>query len=215
MANKKKTRRRRKPVTVDAAVATAPEPSTTTPGASLVPDLKSMTRGVIGKWWYWIGTLPGCPREHLDIGSTDFPKQTEDVRVDSRGKTHRRGQIGSVRELTHVQLQRIEDDAPQCVIRFDAKDDTPCPGGPGDGLDALDAPRRKGRPIRIPTNTQATKAIKDGRPMRPYTAEVTDEPAARYIFAQLCDDQNHPQRSDFYPDPLEVTGLEWPNTTQD
>ena len=187
--------------------------ATLTAGADLVPDIAKHIKGIIGKWWYWIGTLPGCPREHLDIGSTDFPKQVEDVRQDKRGKTIRRGQIGSVRQLTHEQLKRIEADLPQCVIRF--TDDTPSPGGPGDGLEALDAPRRKGRPVRIPTNEQVEKAIEDGRPLRPFAGEVTDEPAARYIFAQLCVDQDKPQRSDFYPDPLEVTGLQWPEDLKD
>ena len=180
----------------------------TTAGASLVPDLKKLTKGVIGKHWYWIGALPGCPREHLDIGSTNFPKMTEDVRRDSRGQTHRRPQIGSIRQLTQVQLQRIQDDLPQCVIRFDT--DGPNPGGPGDGLEVLDKDRRKGEPMRIPTDKQVEEAKKRDRFVDSYSASVLDEPAARYVFAQLCENQERPQRSDFFPEPLEVTGLEWP-----
>lgn len=191
----------------------APSTKRTTSGQSLVPDLSKLTKGVIGKHWYWMGALPGCPREHLDIGSTDFPKMTEDVRRDSRGKTHRTPKIGSLRMLTMAQLHRIEDDLRFCIIRFD-KADSESPGGPGDGLEVLDNDRRKGRPIRIPSDPAVEKAIKDGRPLRPYSAEATDEPAARYVFMKLCD-QDKPQRSDSYPEPMEVDGLPWPSGTQE
>ncbi len=195
-----------------APVATPPDPQTTTPGASLVLDLGKLTKGVIGKYAYWIGALPGAPREHLQIGSIDFPKMEEDVRLDKRGKTKRREQIGSIRRLTLNQLQRVEGDVPQQIIRFDAAGKSP--GGPGDGLEVLDEPRRKGTPMRVPTNANVEKAIKDKFPLRPYSAEVTDEPAARYVFMQLCADQERPQRSDFYPKSLEATGLEWPAGTK-
>lgn len=197
-------------MTDQANAAKAPK---TTAGGKLVPDLAKHTKGIIGKHWYWIGALPGCPREHLDVGSTDFPKMTENVRRDKRGKTHRRGQLGSVRQLTLVQLQRIEDDLPNCVIRFDGEMESP--GGPGDGLEALDNERRKGRAVRIPTDAAIKKAIDDGRPLRPFSPEATDEPAARYVFAKYCEDQDKPQRSDFYPPSLEDSGLEWPKGTKD
>lgn len=196
----------------DGSPLTEPDPKTTTPGASLVLDLDKLTKGVIGKYAYWMGALPDAPREHLQIGSIDFPKMEEDVRIDKTGKTKRRENIGSIRWLTLVQIQRVEDDVLQQIIRFDGAGKSP--GGPGDGLEVLDEPRRKGIPMRVPTDANIEKAIKDKRPLRPFSAEVTDEPAARYVFMQLCADQERPQRSDFYPDPLEVTGLVWPAGTK-
>lgn len=189
-----------------------PNPENTTSGASLVPDLGKLTKGVIGKHAYWIGALPGAPREHLDIGGIDFPKMEEDVRNDKTGKTKRREHIGSIRRLTLVQLQRVQDNVPRQLIRFESAGGSP--GGPGDGLEVLDEPRRKGKSVRIPTNAEIEKGIKHKRLPTPYSPEATDEPAARYVFMVLCPDQNKPQCSDFYPESLETTGLEWPAGTK-
>ncbi len=207
---------------------------TRTAGAKLVPDLKKHQKGIVGKHWYWIGALPGCPREHLDIGSVDFPKMVERVSIDPNSRDTRRVPlIGSVRQLTLVQLKKIEADLPNCVIRFEqtfdeeaasrvkdaakCDDDSPAQlqygpvGGPGSTLEALDVVRRKGHPIRIPTDKAVDEAKKAGRHLKGYSPDLKDEPAADYVFAVLCSDQNQPQRSDFYPEPLSVTGLEWPD----
>ncbi len=211
-------------------------PTTTAAGAHLVPDLKKLKKGVIHKWWYWIGALPGCPHEHLDVGSVDFPKMTEDVRRDSRGRTIRRAHLGSLRHLTRDQLERIRADLPQCVIRFEESEETWRKRADADmrkraaienrtlrdadlelsgTLEDLDLPRRKGRPIRIPTDKAIALAKQHSHRVRMYAAEEHDEPGARYVFAELCADQDRPQRRDFYPDPLEITDLEWPDEMQE
>lgn len=209
----------------------SPANKSTTAGASLVPDLKKHTKGVVGLHWYWMGTLPGCPMEQLWIGSVDFPKMTEDVRRDGRGQTKRVAKIGSLRQLTIDQLERIEADLPNCVIRFDVtkeedeaqreRNRAACDneetrrlydpvGGPGSDLDALDVARRKGHPIRIPTDKAIEEAKKVGHMIQTYSASTRDEPAADYIFMELCANQDRPQRSDFYPECIHVTDLEWP-----
>ena len=205
-----------------------------TAGSKLVPDLAKLQKGIIHEWWYWIGALPGCPREHLDIGSVDFPKMVERVSIDPHSRDTRRAPlIGSIRKMNAAQLKKIEEDLPNCVIRFDltleedaasrvknaakCDDDSPAQmqygdqGGPGSGLEVLDMVRRKGFPIRIPTDKAVADAKKAGGYLKMYSPNTKDEPAARYIFMELCSNQNRPQRSDFYPDPLEVTGLQWPD----
>jgi len=203
-------------------------------GASLVPDLEKNRASVTTLQWFWIGALPGCPRESLDLAGISFPKMTEMVRKDPHqsGKTHRTAKLGALIQLTEAQVERLIDRMPFQVIRFD---DTPeedeakreqgrqrCDteearatygaiGGAGAGIEALDVVRRKGHPIRIPSPEDIAKAKKAGKTVRAYTQGARDEPAARYLFAELCESQTRPQRSDFYPDPLEVTGLEWPS----
>ena len=173
-------------------------------GQDLVPDLAANVDRITVQNWYWIGALPGCPRESLDVGGISFPKMTEAVRLDKSGNTHRVPRIGALAQLTSIQIERIRETLPDRVIRFTGTE--PETDGVGEGLESLDEDnaRRKGHAIRIPTSEQ----VKAGK--RAYTQDPRDEPAARYLFAELCQNQDRPQYSDRYPEPLEVTGLEWP-----
>ena len=82
-------------------------------------------------------------------------------------------------------------------------------------LEDLADPPPKGHLITIPTEGDLAERRKSGRAARQYNPDPRDVPAARYIFAQLCADQVNGSRSDVYPEPLEKTGLEWPDKIEE
>ena len=203
-------------------------------GSDLVYDLEKHRAVITTQNWYWLGALPGCPRETLHIAGVEFSKMTEIVRRNPHNpsQTDRDARIGSLVQLTKAKVELLREKIRLQVIRFvdlpaadaarraearaacktDAAKRVHDPiEGTGAGLEALDVTRRRGHPIRIPTTDDVKAARKHGRVLREYVRDDRDEPAARYLFAQLCANQNQPERSDFYPEPLEVTGLKWPD----
>ncbi len=49
---------------------------------------------------------------------------------------------------------------------------------------------------------------------RRYVAREWDEPAARYMYAVLCQDQENPLRGSGFPQPISETGIAWPETLE-
>ena len=177
-------------------------------------EAHSANTGVLKRYRYWVGVTPSCPVEGIDIAGVNFPKMNEKLIPDPQrsGETKRQGVVGALVWLTEAKIEKLRAHLPLTVIRF-LKD----PGAreePGTGQNIGDnaARPRKGHPIRIPTPAEVRDRQKKGKPTRAYSPDMLrDVPAARFMFAQLCPNQEHPERGEYYPPVLEVTGLDWPD----
>lgn len=184
-------------------------------GSDLVPNLEQNRelKGVNHSSKYWVGVTPSCPVEHIDICGINFPKVNELI-VDDPMRTSVKKRvpvIGSVVELTAQKIQMMRERLPRTVIRF--LDDQGVTNEPGTGQNIGDnhvRPKR-GHVITIPTDSEIDERRKKNKGLRTYTPSKNDVPAARFMFAVLCEDQERGSRGDFYPDVLETTGLEWPD----
>lgn len=178
-------------------------------GADLVPDMAASAPGVTREYYYWVGVFPSCPVDNLTVAGVAFPKVNEDL-VPQAGTTElqRVPHVGGITRLTADKLELIRDRVSQTVLRFrDARaEDEPMAGV---GLSQHFRARR-GHPIRIPSAKAIREAEKSGRTLPRYVAGAHDEPAARYMFAHLCEDQENPRPGGVYPPSLEDAGLHWP-----
>jgi hypothetical protein len=105
----------------------------------------------------------------------------------------------------------MRDKLPRIVIRFTERRAIREEPGTGANMgDNYERPRC-GHLITIPTAEENAARAKRGMPLRKYTPHPDDVPAARFMFAVLCDDQVNGSRGDKYPPPLEDTGLVWPD----
>jgi len=189
-----------------------------TPGSALVPDLDTLSAGVTREYVYWVGVTPSCPVEHIDCAGINFPKLNEKImpRAGQKGKYQRVPVIGALVTLTAAKAAVMRDKLPRTVLRFlnektaQQEADAINSAEAGVNLGDLIQRPRKGYLITIPTADEAK-----ARHTPPYVARKNDEPAARYMFAVLCENQDKPQRGEFYPDVLEDTGLDWPEDVQE
>lgn len=199
------------------AVAAPPKRSkskTKFEGKSLVPDLEKNRTAVSRLYWYWIGVTPNCPVDEVQIVGTGFPKVEEKV-TQINGKTQRHPLIGKLVQLDEAAIRRLRERLPRTVIRFiDAKDQHEEPGT-GMNLGDVYERKRRGHLITIPRESDVAEIEKQGRAVRRYVQDPRDQPAARYMFAQICDDQERGNRGAVYPETLETTGLEWPDEMKD
>lgn len=195
--------------------------TTATPkkGSGLAADIHAHDPGIETLAWYWIGAFPQCSGEGLNVGGINFPKINEDIRGKG-GKTQRIPRIGALIQLNRSQIEEIRKRLPRRVIRFteplkpeefvtDANGDEKRLGHQTDPFD-FEQRRRRGYPIRIPTKEQIERAQANGRTLPRYVRGKFDEPAARYVFAQLCDNQERPTRGEAYPPSLEDVDIDWP-----
>lgn len=189
-----------------------PEARTRIAGSDLTPAT-GPAPGAARAYKYWVGLTPSCPRDYLDVAGINFPKVNELLIDDPTrsGKRRRVPVIGSIVTLDEATVLRMRERLSRLVIRF--TDDAGETHEPGAGENVGDAHRRpqRGYPIRIPSQDELDAARASGRPLRAYVPQANDVPAARFMFAVLCDDQERGSRGEFYPDPLETTGLEWPD----
>lgn len=179
-------------------------------GADLVPDLEKHRASVATTYWYWIGVLPSCPVGALGLGGEMFPKINENIIRDHSGQQKRVPVIGNIVKLTKPKVDRMRERMSRTVLRF-----TSAPTG-SSGVGAKvgnNIPPRKGYAITIPSDEEIEQRKASKLPARMYYQQEHDEPAARYMFAQLCSDQSSPSRGESYPEVLEKTGLPWPGET--
>ena len=197
---------------------TAAPAATKSRGVDLVGPLGRNDPSLGREYKYWVGVFPACPVEALYCAGICFPKVTEKV---LRGQRHRTGatervpQVGGIVPLTADKIRLLRERLPRLVVRFNAPRvrDEPMSGALLE--DATDQERTKhkrpGRPIRIPTDEEMQQARANRLSVRPYVRGANDEPAARFMFAQLCEDQDNPKPGTIYPESLEATGLSWPD----
>lgn len=186
-------------------------------GVDLVPDisLESAQAGVLRQYRYWVGVTPSCPVESIDIAGVNFPKLNEKIVPDPMrgGGKKRIPVVGALVWLTEAKVQRMRERLPRTVVRFLDKEGRREEKGTGENIgDNAERPQR-GHLITIPTAADLKDRALKGKPARAYAPDTQrDVPAARFMFAQLCPDQVNSERGETYPEPLEVTGLDWPGT---
>ncbi|MEY4534765.1 MAG: hypothetical protein RLZZ246_1083 [Planctomycetota bacterium] len=199
---------------VIAPPARGPEPKTKIAGASLVPDLDKRSKdgqSVLRQYRYWVGVTPSCPVEYLTLAGICFPKVNENLIEDPLRTNQKRRVpvIGAIVFLTEDKIRKMREVLPRTVIRFidDGEKEEP---GTGQNIGDNFVRPRRGQRITIPTMEEIEQRKKAGKPTRQYVPHAGDEPAARYMFAVLCSDQERGSRGEYYPDTLETAGLEWP-----
>lgn len=180
-------------------------------GSELAPRIDFDSKGVHKQYFYWIGVLPHCPIQNVIVGAICFSKITAILVKDPTGTKRPQGAIGKVQNLDLWRFLRVKDRLARTVIRIHE---------PGPSLEemaqiemALDGTtlnRGKAELIKIPSDDYIEEMKRQGRPARKYTPDPRDEPIAKYLYAQLCEDQNNPRRGSVYPGSLYETGLFWP-----
>lgn len=181
-------------------------------GSDLVPNLETLKTGSLTRYAYWVGISPSCPVENIVLGGINFPKVAERI-VDDPMRTAQKRRvpvIGSLVWLSIEQIDKIREALSRTVIRFYPDGGQKEEPGTGQNVGDNHIRPRRGQVITIPSAEQVEEAQKSGRAIRRYIASERDVPAARFLFAQLCADQKNGNRGDFYPDPLETTGLDYP-----
>jgi hypothetical protein len=187
-------------------------------GKDLTPDIADLAKGsgVQRAYRYWVGVTPSCPVQSITVAGIDFPKVNENLIMDPSGtnKMVRSPVIGAIVFLDEVRVRLLRERLPLTIIRFtEEKSELGEPlRSVVDGQTIGDAHRqpRRGHVITIHGKEEIEQRRKDGTGFNPYVPGPNDVPAARFMFAQLCEDQEHGSRSDYYPEVLEETGLEWP-----
>lgn len=201
------------PLPIRAPVPKAPKKQRTgkvskVSASDLSPDLDANNPGIDEEHLYWIGALPACPSEHLDLVGIHFPKLVEQIIRRKDGGQSRVPLIGSVVRLNKDKIIRMRDRLKRTVIRFrDPKVDDI---GVGSSVESYKHKLRRGDPVTLPAEGENEARRKNNMPANVYTRDPMDEPAANYLFAVLCDDQERGSRGATYPEPLSVTGIEWP-----
>lgn len=189
--------------------STQPPASKKIEGSALSYDVnaKRNSLGVTKQAYYWVGLLPGCPKEKAELAGVSFPKTTALLQQESAsGRTVHVPQYGVVTTLTEEKIDLMRDRLSRTVVRFRQPAADPlASNNVGDMTE-----RRTGHFITVPTEAELEERRKAKRAAMRYTPGPNDEPAADYMFAVLCEDQENPRCGDYYPEPLSKTGLEWP-----
>lgn len=190
----------------------APTSKTKIAGADLVPPADVRRPGIERRYKYWVGVTPSCPVEHIDCAGINFPKRNEEL-LSERGSSEKKRNevIGSIVELNEEKIIRLRERLPRLVVRFLNDPGEKEEPGTGQNLGDLYRQPRKGVIVKIPRAEDVAANKAKGWPTHEYVAQANDEPAARYMFAVLCDDQQRGRRGTTYPETLETTGLEWPD----
>lgn len=181
-------------------------------GSALVPNLQEHQVGVAKRYTYWVGVLPKAPIESLDVAGVSFPKMNERIIPDpaNPGSKRRVPVIGALVHLTRDKLDLLAERIPNTVIRFLEEEPVKEEPGTGQNLGDLHQRARRGHLITIPSAEEVQARKERGKATQQYVPRKGDQPAARFMFAVLCKDQDKPERGEFYPDVLEETGLIWP-----
>lgn len=168
--------------------------------------------GIAFEYRYWIGVTPSCPVESITCAGLCFPKLNENLIPDPMrsGTKARVPVVGAIVMIDRAHMEQLIQRIPRTVVRL--FDRPAVKEEPGTGMNIGDnhVPPQRGQLITIPSIEDVEQAKKRGRPTREYSPKQNDVPAARYMFAQLCADQENGSRSEHYPETLETTGLDWP-----
>ncbi len=170
---------------------------------------------------YWMGVVPSCPVNQINVAGLNFSKLNE-IFVDDPARTGNKLRVPVIGELHRgVTLDHIHALAaalPRLVLRFPkgkgSRDVAEEPGA-GENIGDVHVRTRKGFLIRVPTE-EMIAAAKEGGVHRPrYVRKPGDEPAADYMYFKLCDNQEEPHRGVVVPPSISVAGLEWPALLDD
>lgn len=172
--------------------------------SELVPDMAEVAE-VGERHKYWLGVMPDCPVEHIGCAGLTFSKINQSVRVTASGETQRSPMVGCVANLSRAEVRKVEAALKRMIIRFTGTESHEELGTGKNIGDAFERPR-SGVRITIPTKESIEAARKAGKNPRTYVPQPGDKPAAHFMFMVPGDRQS----VDTYPDPISVTGIEWP-----
>jgi hypothetical protein len=162
----------------------------------LTPDLDAGGFALEKPEYWWVGVLPDCPLQGVDLGGINFNRLTELV-GEFGGETTRSARAGAIVKVTPRKRAAILASLQRTVIRFHPM--------PSEADEKTWVPR--GHLISIPTREENELRAKNGRASRPtYVPRPTDRPVAQFIFAVRCDQEN-PQPGTNYPPCVLETGL--------
>ena len=182
--------------------------------SGLAPDLSNVET-IAERFKYWIGIHADCPVSGISVAGLKFSKINHHI-VPSHetGRPMRSPVIGTIANIDRETMLRLRESLKRIVIRFSrpegVKVDMEGPLPVRDVRDASKEQELRGRLITIPTEENIRVAKEKGRPLRRYVPHPNDRPAIRWMFMQLCTDQKHGERQQFYPECIEKTGLVWP-----
>lgn len=201
-------------------IPAAPEVKTQLSGDSLTANIGSLSdqQGLSRTYQYWVGVSPTCPVEFIDLAGINFPKVNEQLVPDPMrtGKKKRAPKVGAIVRLDESKIKLMRGRMARTIIRFLDDQGVQDEPGTGENIGDVAVRPRRGQVLTIPTEEEIQERRRQGKPTRAYTPNPKrDVPASRFMFAQLCPNQDHPERGEFYPDPLEVTGLSWPDSLDD
>lgn len=197
-----------KPASQNQGQSQQPKNRLHTDSKSLEPDIKSEQLAVLDARWFWVGALPECPIWTPTFAGVSFAKMSERV-VNKDGQTFRYPLVGCLANLNRTQVDAVISSIRRTVIRFSKPGDGRGPGVGGDAVE-LKTQHRNGALIKIPTEQELKERRDAGMPAESYSTSPLDEPVARYVFMLPCVDQNNPARGTHYPEPVSVTGIDWP-----
>lgn len=202
-----------KTISTAARAAVAQPKNRVVGGESLVPRIDPGSVAVQRECLYWVGALPSLPTEHVDLCGVNFPKVNE-LLVPDPMRSDRKIRvpvIGAIARISVAKLRAIQERLQRTVVRF-YDDARPVKDEPGTGENIGDVHQRprRGQVITIPRAADIEAAEKAGRAARRYTPDPRDVPIAKFLFMELCENQETGNRRDTYPDPLAETGLEFP-----
>lgn len=163
---------------------------------------------------YWLGVTAACPANQIDCAGLHFPKMQERIIPDpNRPGEHVRVPVigGLDRHVTRDKLDALREIVSRLVIRFIEAPEAQEEPGTGENIGDVVRRARKGYVITIPTEAQIQAAKDEGRTLRRYTRQPHDEPAAKYMYMRLCEDQTDPQRGLAAPPTLAEVGVSWPD----
>lgn len=205
-----------KPAKVAPARRKSSKAKTKFAGKDLTADIsaRSAQGGTSKRYRYWVGVSPSCPVEGIDCAGINFPKVNANLIPDPlrTGRKKRQPVIGAIVWLDEDRIRKMREKLPRTILRFTSDAGEATEPGTGENIGDVARRPRRGQLITIPTDEEIADRKKRGKPTRAYTPNpARDVPASRFMFAVLCEDQENGERGESYPDPLEVTGLVWPD----
>jgi hypothetical protein len=180
------------------------------PGSTLVRDLKKNAAGSVKAYRYWVGLTPDCPLGDISC-EVSFPKTNDDLLARAgESRTQRIARVGAITLVDFTRLRRIQEKLPRLVIRQKSANSSGlgafAPGRPTDSV----VPKFNGELVEIPTEAEVQECRDTNAPTREYIYREGDEPAAKYMFMVLCEDQTRGQQGYEAPETMDKTGIVWP-----
>lgn len=160
-------------------------------------------------FWYWIGVTNDAPFAFALLNGVQFSKVTENV-VHEGNETRRIPRIGDVFFLTVSLAERMLRRLPLVVVRRYANQEVEQDAGRVKNAGNPYRSSTRGHLITITGPAEAAELRAKSIPVPRYDYDPTDEPVSRYLFAELCPDQDNPMAGMWYPPSLEARAFEYP-----
>ena len=179
----------------------------------LTPDIAVLGERAVSTApkYFWVGLFPECPQSVVHLAGVSFQKMTERL-YDRPGqeRKQRMAQVGGIQKIDAEQMERMAEIISRTVVRFF---DEPIPVR-DDDVELVQTLSEsgpvRGHVLKAPTKQQLEEAAEYKRSVRPYRPNPHDRNVAHYLYCVPCADQTRPAGGMHLPDPVSVTGLEWP-----